>query len=267
MAEMRCEKRVWNSSTLGLLRAVWPAIACTTASRFLERCESSRIRNSMCRSRALRSPMSRMIEEMPTRRAGIVVHRRDVDGDVDQPAVLVPAHDVGVHDRAGADAGVELVECPRAHPSGAEHVDGLADGLVSRSSRTGCVAAAFQVRMMPSGERLTMALGEDETMAARCACAPMRASSSLAALLSTRESSSASRSVEAIGDTGLPSPSAAPARISWPIGSAISRPTPKASSSGERQQRRARPEEQRPCLAAAGPRPATAAPRSRPASP
>ena len=68
-------------------------------------------------------------------------------------------------------------------------------------------------------------------MAAKCACAPILALSSWAALLNTRESSSASRSVEAIGATGLPWPSAAPARISLPIGSAISRPTPKASSS------------------------------------
>ena len=81
---------------------------------------------------------------------------------------------------------------------------------------------------MPAGERLTTALGEDVTMAARCACAPILASSSLAALLSTRDSSSASRSVEAIGDTGLPSPSAAPACMSSAIGAAISRPTPKA---------------------------------------
>ena len=75
-----------------------------------------------------------------------------------------------------------------------------------------------------------MALGEEDTIAARCACARMRASSSRAASLSTSESSSASRSVETTGDTGLPWPSAAPARISWPIGSAISRPTPNASS-------------------------------------
>ena len=94
MAAMRWEKRVWNSSTLGLLRAVWPAIACTTASRFLERCDSSRIRNSMCRSRALRSPMSRIDRGDADHAAGVVVHRRDADGDVDQPAVLVPAHDV-----------------------------------------------------------------------------------------------------------------------------------------------------------------------------
>ena len=68
-------------------------------------------------------------------------------------------------------------------------------------------------------------------MAARCACAPILASSSLAALLRTRESSSASRSVEAMGATGLPWPSAAPACISLPIGSAISRPMPNANSS------------------------------------
>mgnify|MGYP003693979615 CR=1 FL=1 len=66
MAAMRWAKRTWNSSMLGLLRAVCPAIACTTASMFLERCASSRMRNSMCRSRALRSPMSRLIDEMPT---------------------------------------------------------------------------------------------------------------------------------------------------------------------------------------------------------
>ena len=73
-------------------------------------------------------------------------------------------------------------------------------------------------------------------MAAKCACAPILAWSSLAALLRTRESSSASRSVEAIGDTGLPWPSAAPARMSLPIGSAISRPTPKAKQQRQRQQ-------------------------------
>ena len=66
MAATRWEKRTWNSSMLGLVRAVCPAIACTTASMFLERWASSRIRNSMWRSRALRSPMSRLIEEMPT---------------------------------------------------------------------------------------------------------------------------------------------------------------------------------------------------------
>ena len=65
-------------------------------------------------------------------------------------------------------------------------------------------------------------------MAARCACAPILAPSSLAALESTRDSSSASRSVEAIGDTGSPSPSAAPACMSFAIGAAINLPTPKA---------------------------------------
>jgi hypothetical protein len=42
--------------------------------------------------------------------AGVVVHGRNVDGDVKVPAVLVTAYHVGMDGRAGAYAGVQLVD-------------------------------------------------------------------------------------------------------------------------------------------------------------
>ena len=109
---------------LGLLRAVCPAIACTTASRFLERCASSRIRNSMCRSRALRSPMSRLIEEMPTSLpASSYIGATLTETSISRPSLWRRTH-VGMHGRAGADAGIELVEGLRAASSGARMLTG-----------------------------------------------------------------------------------------------------------------------------------------------
>ena len=55
-------------------------------------------------------------------------------------------------------------------------------------------------------------------MAARCACASVRARNSLAASASTDDSSSASRSAVDSGCTGRPWPSARPARIKSKIG-------------------------------------------------
>ena len=78
-------------------------------------------------------------------------------------------------------------------------------------------------------------------MAARWACAWVRARSSLAAMASTDDSSSASRSAVESGCTGRPWPSARPARIRSKIGAGH------AAADAERQQQR-KPEQRRACV-------------------
>ena len=63
--------------------------------------------------------------------AGVVVHGGDVHGHVEQPAVLVTAHHVGIDGRAGSDIGIELRE-RLAGVVGREDAYRSADGVARR---------------------------------------------------------------------------------------------------------------------------------------
>ena len=199
-------------------------------------------------------------------RAGIVVHRRHADGDVEQVAVLVPAQHVHVHGGAGAHLGVEVVEARRWSSGGDRMRTELADGLLgacSRTARGGRVPGADDAIGRQADDGAGRGGDDGRQMRLRAACGPR---ARVAASASTRESSSTSRSVEEMGvdRPRLPERGAGARKL----GDRRRHQPADADrrQQRERQQRRARPQEPGPGLPQRRLDHATAAPRRRPAS-